>query len=97
MQGMPDLPPDIEDRIAADFAATDRPSAFGIIESLSGAKETWRVCRCVLFLARGQLSLLAHNAEQARLDYRDVIYWAEYDEQDRLVRDFSKPFPSPPA
>jgi hypothetical protein len=29
-------------------------------------------------LAKGDFSLLGHYTEQARTDYRDVLYWAEY-------------------
>jgi hypothetical protein len=91
---MDDIPADIESRISSDFPEEDRVSALDVIRSLAAQidREVPRILRCVLFLSRGELPLLAYNAEQARLDYRDVIYWAEYDEQDRQVRDFNQPF-----
>ena len=94
MQGMTDIPTDIESRIAADFHAKDRESALFVIRTLGAEldREGPRILRCVVSLSCGELSLLAHNADQARSDYRDVIYWAEYDEQDRQVRDFNQPF-----
>jgi hypothetical protein len=32
----------------------------------------------ILKLAGGDLSSVQHYVEQARLDYRDVLYWAFY-------------------
>jgi hypothetical protein len=88
--------PDIVARIATDFPAADRAEALRLLELLaSEVGGQPRVLRCVLFLARGDLARLAHNADRARSDWRDVIYWAEYDEQDRRVRDFDRPFPNP--
>lgn len=84
---------DIEARVAADFASADRGEALGLLELLKtelGCHS--RVLRCVLFLARGDLSCLARYADTARADWRDVIYWAEYDQADRQVRDFNQPF-----
>jgi hypothetical protein len=50
------------------------------------------VLRCVVHLAGGDLARLVHCSDRARLDWRDVIYWAEYDSVDRQVRDFNQPF-----
>ena len=91
---MEEIPADIEARISADFSAEKRENAIHIIRTLGTEldREVHRILRCVLFLSRGELPLLMHNADQARRDYRGVIYWAEYDEQDRQVRDFNQPF-----
>jgi len=88
------MTPDIEARIDADFVMAQRMDALGILRQLESdlGKETSRILRCVVFLARGDLERLAHFANQARADYRDVIYWAEYDERDRHLRDFNSPF-----
>lgn len=89
------MEPDITARVAADFAPADRGDALGLLELLgSEVGGQPRVLRCVLFLAEGNLARLAHFADRARVDWRDVMYWAEYDEQDRLVRDFDRPFPA---
>ncbi len=45
-------------------------------------RERERVQMGILFLSRGTLDGLLHNIEQAKLDYRNILYWAEYDEQD---------------
>jgi len=91
---MKEIPADIEARIFADFSAENRENAILIIRKLGAEldREVHRILRCVLFLSHGELPLLMHNADQARSDYRDVIYWAEYDEQDSQVRDFNQPF-----
>src|SRR5215211_907753 len=98
MRGMGEIPVDIEARVCADFSAENRENAVCVIRNLGMEldREVPRILRCVLFLSRGELPLLMHNADQDRGDYQDVIYWAEYDEQDRRVRDFSQPF-DPPA
>jgi hypothetical protein len=93
-RGSAQLTPDIEARIAADFGPAERQEALGILQLLDNelGSGNSRVLRCIVFLARGELSLLVHNADRARSDRRDVIYWAEYDEHDRQVRDFNLPF-----
>jgi hypothetical protein len=50
-----------------------------------------RVVRCILELAAGDIGRLRHFVEQAVKDYRDVIYWAEYDSR-RRIHDFNRPF-----
>ena len=90
------MEPDIVARVAADFAPADRGEALGLLGLLAadvGGQP--RVLHSVVFLARGELGRLAHNADRARADWRDVISWAEYDEQDRQVRDFNQPFHAP--
>ena len=50
-----------------------------------------RIIRSVLFLAAANENLFLQYLELARLDYRDLIYLAEY-EGEKQVRDFSQPF-----
>ena len=35
---------------------------------------------------------LLHFIVCATTDYRDVIYWAEFDRNDQRIRDFDQPF-----
>ena len=51
-----------------------------------------RVLRCILHLSQGDPVKLKHYTDVAQTDWRDVIYWAEYDEQDQRIRDFDQPF-----
>ena len=37
-----------------------------------------RVQLAVLKLSEGRIDKLQHYVEQARMDFRDVLYWAEY-------------------
>lgn len=50
--------------------------------------------RCVIVLAGGDIEKLRHYVEQALMDYRDVIYWAEYDAE-RRIADHNEPFETP--
>ncbi len=88
------LAPDIAARVDGDFRVDERNEAKQVLARLHGEceRESDRVLRCVVFLSEGSLQRLAHNAEQARQDYRDVIYWAEYDLNDNRLRDFNQPF-----
>ncbi len=52
-----------------------------------------RVVRCVIYLARGDLQRLRYYTQQALLDPRDVMHWAEHDSgSDERRRDFSNVF-----
>ena len=77
------MPPDILRQIATDFPEAERNEAQVILQLLSDELQTEgkdRILRCVLLLARGKPSHLVHFADRARMDWRDVIFWAEYDE-----------------
>ena len=88
------LPPDIAARLAAQFPADGGAMALGHLNAIP--QVTPRVARCVVHLANGDLDQLKDYAEVAKLDPRDVIFWAEYEDHDadrpRLVRDMEKPF-----
>ena len=85
------LPEDIARRVNSEFAQPDRAPVVLALEAYDGP-EPDRVRRCILHLASGALEKVSHFVEAASADYRDVIYWAEYDKDDRRVRDFSRAF-----
>jgi hypothetical protein len=88
--------PDIEARIVADFQEADREEGRAILRLLEdelGGIVPPRILRCVLFLSAGDMARLVDFADRALNDWRDVIYWAEYDERDHRLRDFNQPFP----
>lgn len=85
--------PDIRARVASDFQLADHEQALEILQRLGDDLDgdNARVLRCVVFLSRGELPLLVHYADRARCDWRDVVYWAEYDEKGRQASDFNRP------
>ena len=87
------LPPDIESRLAVDYPDATA-EARAILARIPADHP--RVIRCVLHLAEGRLDELAHQVQNAIEDYRDVIFWAEYEDRQarhpRRVRDFNRPF-----
>ncbi len=50
-----------------------------------------RIIRCILFLSSANENLFLQYIELARLDYRDLIYLAEY-EDEKQVRNFINSF-----
>ena len=56
-----------------------------------------RIIRCVIFLANNEIESFKSFLESAKVDPRDVMWWAEYENRESLddnkrVRDFSKTF-----
>ncbi len=52
-----------------------------------------RVIRCIVYVANGELKTAQRAVSQALTDWRDVIVWAEYDNNfDTQLRDLSVPF-----
>jgi hypothetical protein len=52
-----------------------------------------RILRCMVFVANGDIATLEQAIELAKIDYRDLIVWAEYDDKEEPVRDLSNGFP----
>lgn len=86
-----DLPIDVVQKLEADFSQDELASARRLLGGYSG-KERLRVIRCIVHLAKGNADSLLHFIDEAAMDYRDVIYWAEYDRNDRRIHDFNLPF-----
>jgi hypothetical protein len=88
------LPPDVV-RALERFSGDDRELARLLLDDVlaaTQANEGARVVRCVLFLGT-DLAALERAATAAKTDYRDVIWWAEYDGGETRLRDFSAPLP----
>lgn len=70
-------------KIEAVFPGSDRPQILGQLES---AQLSYRVQLAVIKLCdEGKgLSALAHNVNAAKLDYREVLMWAEYPNAGKL-------------
>lgn len=50
-----------------------------------------RILRCIVFVANGDLDLLDKAIDLAKIDYRDLIVSAEYDDQLRAGRSLRSP------
>ena len=88
------IPEDIEKRLRADFGA-DTDVARGELEKLSGVASDDalpRIARCVVHLADRELDKLTYYVECAHKDWRDVIWWAEYDGGEKQLRDLNREF-----
>jgi hypothetical protein len=89
------MQPDIDRYIVTTFDAPVLDEARGLLRELNellGSGDHSKVLRRVLFLANGDLDKLWHYTGAAMSDWRDVIYWAEYDREDRRIRDFNQLF-----
>jgi hypothetical protein len=82
-------PSDIESKLATDYLADARAEVSHSLATYQGPERD-RVVRCILHLSAGDAARVTHFVGAAAKDYRDVIYWAEYDQGDRHVRDFRK-------
>lgn len=91
--------PDIEKRIIIDFG-NKASEVFAILKKAINNFDylkSNRIIRCIIFLAEKDIVKLNQNIEAAILDPRDVMFWAEYENQEefgkeRRVRDFNKSF-----
>jgi uncharacterized protein YpuA (DUF1002 family) len=86
------LPKDIIDKVYQDYEINLVENALSIINEFFTESKSIRVVRCAIFLAGGNLNNLQFYLEKAKQDYRDLIYWAEYDKFDKKIRDFNMPF-----
>lgn len=91
---------DIIARINTEFGESANKATKMLIDAITKVDylKTDRVIRCIIFLAKGNLTELNKYIETATYDTRDVMLWAEYDrlkenENPRRVRDFNKTFP----
>jgi hypothetical protein len=74
---------DVKARLRADFSERELEAAEAVLARCDTMPESVRVQFAVLELAKGDLAMLRHYVEQAAADYRDVLYWAFYLDNDR--------------
>jgi hypothetical protein len=86
---------DIAARIRVEFGAR-AAEVLEYLEAEPALDTSSRVLRCVVFLAKGSFDELRIMVGAARADFRDVIFWAEYErhafERPIHVRDLNEPF-----
>ena len=85
------LPADIEAELAHDYPVELLDAASRSLATYEGSERN-RVIRCIVHLSAGDPERVSQFLSAAAQDYRDVIYWAEYDKDDRKVHDFNEPF-----
>ena len=87
---MDTLPHDIREHVRVTF-----PDDGAAVEAILADLESPRVVRCVLHLAGQDLDKLRRMHHAAQQDWRDVIWWAEYDHPHNpevQIHDFNRPF-----
>lgn len=90
---------DIIARINSEFGENASKATTMLLDAINKVDylKTDRVIRCIIFLAKGNLTELDKYIETATFDTRDVMFWAEYvgigeNEKPKRVRDFNKIF-----
>ena len=90
---------DIIERISIDFGESANEATKMLIDAITKVDnlKTDRVIRCIIFLAKGNLTDLNKYIETATFDTRDVMLWAEYEKLNgdlnfKRLRDFNKTF-----
>ena len=90
---------DIRERIESDFGdkALIVFKIFDDAISKTDYLNHSRIIRCIIFLAEHDVEKLQKNIEAATDDPRDVMLWAEYEnqgqaERPKRIRDFNKTF-----
>jgi hypothetical protein len=86
---------DVRARVEKDFSTSAQFVAAQIEEFIESFCKIYnmqpgdRVLRSIVFLAQGSLDNLQHYFKAALTDWRDVVYWAEYDRNDKRIHDFN--------
>ena len=87
------IPPDVRERLGSQYAGETYFEALRLVESLGLEPH---VLRSIVYLAAGDFDALLRFARVAERDWRDVVFWAEYEEHDsdhpRRARSMSEPF-----
>ncbi len=73
------------ERIAKEFPAAEQASVIELLSGYSGP-ENGRLTRDILELSKGSLENIRRFTKAAQIDYRDILYWAEYYENDPMLR-----------
>lgn len=85
-------PEDIQTRIRADFPS-DTDKVFAAFEELKFVRDKDRLARSLLVLAEGSLVALKGLLDQAlEGESKEVVHWAEHDEEDVRIRNLGKSF-----
>ena len=75
----------IIERIGLEFKGPEQNRVLELLAGYSGP-ESDRVRWDILELSKGELEKIGQFVKAAQTDYRDILYWAEYYENDPLLR-----------
>jgi hypothetical protein len=73
------------ERIEEKFPDSEKADVIGLLHSYDGP-ENDRVIWDILELSKGSLEKVKLYLQAAQTDYRDILYWAEYYENDPLMK-----------
>jgi hypothetical protein len=79
------LEPRTLERIAREFSASEQALIIELLIGYTGP-EAGRIAWDILELSKGKLESVRHYLQAAQTDYRDVLYWAEYYDNDPMLR-----------
>ncbi|MCK6261651.1 hypothetical protein KP803_00015 [Vibrio sp. ZSDE26] len=86
---------DIYQKIEKDFGddAIEVHDALKVLDAKTKGLISNRLIRAIIFLAKGDVEAFHQKVKLAQVDYRDVLYQAEYNyPENERVRDFSQTF-----
>lgn len=83
-------PSHIEARIDAQF--TDGWRVRNLLEEVRPCDEHARIVRCILTLSDSDYDSLSAWVKKANTDYRDILWYAEYDNRNVRKHNFAHPF-----
>ena len=75
----------ILERVNREFQDSDRDAVVQLLESYVGP-ESDRVRWDILELSEGGIGKVRDYIKAAQIDYRDILYWAEYYKDDPMLR-----------
>jgi hypothetical protein len=73
------------ERISEEFSGSNEALVIELLSGYSGL-EIGRVIWDILELSKGSLESVRQYLQAAQIDYRDVLYWAEYYDTDPMFR-----------
>ena len=74
------------ERIAKEFNASQQATVIELLSGYSGP-ESGRVIWDIMELSKGSLEKVSRYVQAAKVDYRDILYWAEYYDHDPMLQD----------
>lgn len=74
-----------QERIAKEFSQIEQTAVVELLECYTGP-EAGRVVWDILQLSNGNTEKLLQYLDVARIDYRDIFYWAEYFHTDPMLQ-----------